>query len=639
MPPIAPAREGVNPAQPDEKVHIRAANGAEVLGRLAAEEVCQLASGKPSSREPRGACAGLLLRSGRPCIRTYVRLGWGDAALLRRRRPARGARPGEARPGAGRRGRMRLFALASAPTGDRTVAPRRVVSGDARLAWRGAAVGLRAPPAPSLPARARRVRRRSTSRRPGCRPRRAGSSRSARSGSWRSSSEDASRRSSIPGVALPPAITALTGIGPRTCRGAPGTDLAVRRLLDFAGDAVLVAHNARFDLGVPRPRGRAAHRTPRRGAGRRHGLARTTPARRARRGGSASPRSRTSSARAPALPSRAPRRAGDGRDPAAADRAGPGAGRAHGRRPRRARRAAGAPAPRQARARRQAPAAPGHLRLPRPPRPGALRRAARATCAARLRSYFARRRGSGPPSRPRSAALDPGRVGPLGNELEAALRGAAPAARAAAACERSQHPARPSRLPAPSRIALGRAAPSRRRYGPLRSRQARAPRGAGARRLRGRRPVGARCRRCASGCGGSRGEQRFEDAARLRDRIAALEQVVASARGARPAAGAPRLPGRSRARTSASCARSSSPAGRVAASPHACRAAAVRGSRSRPAWRSRSGRDAVARPPRTRTSSSLRRHRSCAARRRSCASPARRGDDPGRACDGVALAA
>ena len=48
---------------------------------------------------------------------------------------------------------------------------------------------------------------------------------------------------------LPAAITALTGIAQGDVRGAPRADLAVRRFLAFAGDAVLVAHNARFDMG------------------------------------------------------------------------------------------------------------------------------------------------------------------------------------------------------------------------------------------------------------------------------------------------------------------------------------------------------------------------------------------------------
>ena len=52
-----------------------------------------------------------------------------------------------------------------------------------------------------------------------------------------------------PGVPLPTAITALTGIAQGDVRGAPSADLAVRRFLSFAGDAVLVAHNARFDMG------------------------------------------------------------------------------------------------------------------------------------------------------------------------------------------------------------------------------------------------------------------------------------------------------------------------------------------------------------------------------------------------------
>jgi DNA polymerase-3 subunit epsilon len=51
-----------------------------------------------------------------------------------------------------------------------------------------------------------------------------------------------------PGVPLPPSIGALTGIEARDLRGAPPPSAAVRRFLGFAGDAVLVAHNARFDL-------------------------------------------------------------------------------------------------------------------------------------------------------------------------------------------------------------------------------------------------------------------------------------------------------------------------------------------------------------------------------------------------------
>jgi len=52
-----------------------------------------------------------------------------------------------------------------------------------------------------------------------------------------------------PGVVLPPTIAALTGITAGELRGAPRAELAVRRFLAFAGDAPLVAHNARFDVG------------------------------------------------------------------------------------------------------------------------------------------------------------------------------------------------------------------------------------------------------------------------------------------------------------------------------------------------------------------------------------------------------
>ena len=51
-----------------------------------------------------------------------------------------------------------------------------------------------------------------------------------------------------PGTLLPPSITALTGIRAGELRGAPRAEIAVRRFLGFTGEAALAAHNARFDL-------------------------------------------------------------------------------------------------------------------------------------------------------------------------------------------------------------------------------------------------------------------------------------------------------------------------------------------------------------------------------------------------------
>src|SRR5688572_30081379 len=52
-----------------------------------------------------------------------------------------------------------------------------------------------------------------------------------------------------PGVALPNTIARLTGLSDGELRGAPRPELAVRRFLAFAGDAPLASHNARFDVG------------------------------------------------------------------------------------------------------------------------------------------------------------------------------------------------------------------------------------------------------------------------------------------------------------------------------------------------------------------------------------------------------
>lgn len=52
-----------------------------------------------------------------------------------------------------------------------------------------------------------------------------------------------------PGVVLPPTIARLTGLREVDLRRAPRPELAVRRFLAFVGDAPLGAHNARFDVG------------------------------------------------------------------------------------------------------------------------------------------------------------------------------------------------------------------------------------------------------------------------------------------------------------------------------------------------------------------------------------------------------
>ena len=48
---------------------------------------------------------------------------------------------------------------------------------------------------------------------------------------------------------LGPVISALTGLADAELSRAPPVEVAMRRFLAFAGDSVLVAHNARFDLG------------------------------------------------------------------------------------------------------------------------------------------------------------------------------------------------------------------------------------------------------------------------------------------------------------------------------------------------------------------------------------------------------
>ena len=55
-----------------------------------------------------------------------------------------------------------------------------------------------------------------------------------------------------PGVPIPPAVTTITGITDADVAHAPDTATVLPIVVDFLGDAVFVAHNARFDLGFLR---------------------------------------------------------------------------------------------------------------------------------------------------------------------------------------------------------------------------------------------------------------------------------------------------------------------------------------------------------------------------------------------------
>ena len=140
-----------------------------------------------------------------------------------------------------------LFALASAPTAIARSLLDDVVSGDARLAWRGDSVALAAPADWDVPLEEARwiVFDLETT---GLSPR---TSRICEIGAQqvvRLELADTFETLVNPRVPLPPAIQALTGIEPAQLRSAPPAELAVRRFLAFAKTGVLVAHNARFDM-------------------------------------------------------------------------------------------------------------------------------------------------------------------------------------------------------------------------------------------------------------------------------------------------------------------------------------------------------------------------------------------------------
>ena len=141
----------------------------------------------------------------------------------------------------------RLFALRQAPVALARSLLADVVETDARLAWSGDAVALAEPPGAALlleDATYVVVDLETTGLRPG------------RSGiceigavRLRGFEVEAEFQTLVdPGLPIAAGASALTGLRTEQLRGAPGPAEAVRRFLAFAGDAVLVAHNARFDL-------------------------------------------------------------------------------------------------------------------------------------------------------------------------------------------------------------------------------------------------------------------------------------------------------------------------------------------------------------------------------------------------------
>jgi DNA polymerase III epsilon subunit family exonuclease len=141
----------------------------------------------------------------------------------------------------------RLFALRQAPVALARTLLAEVVETDARLAWNGDAVALASPLGADLlleEATYVVVDLETTGLRPG-------TSQICEIGAVKIAGleiVDEFETLVDPRVPLAAAITAITGLTDRQLRGAPKPPIAVRHFLGFAGDAVLAAHNARFDL-------------------------------------------------------------------------------------------------------------------------------------------------------------------------------------------------------------------------------------------------------------------------------------------------------------------------------------------------------------------------------------------------------
>ena len=141
----------------------------------------------------------------------------------------------------------RLFALRQAPVALARSLLADVVETDVRLAWSGDAVALAEPPGSALlleEATYVVVDLETTGLRPG-------ESGICEIGAVRLRGFEVEAEFETlvdPGLPIGAGASAVTGIRNEQLRGAPRPAEAVRSFLAFAGDAVLVAHNARFDL-------------------------------------------------------------------------------------------------------------------------------------------------------------------------------------------------------------------------------------------------------------------------------------------------------------------------------------------------------------------------------------------------------
>jgi DNA polymerase III epsilon subunit family exonuclease len=141
----------------------------------------------------------------------------------------------------------RLFALRQAPVALARSLLADVVETDARLAWSGDAVALAEPPGAGLlleEATYVVVDLETTGLRPG-------QSGICEIGAVRLRGFEVEAEFETlvdPGLPIAAGASALTGLRNEQLRGAPRPAEAVQRFLAFAGDGVLVAHNARFDL-------------------------------------------------------------------------------------------------------------------------------------------------------------------------------------------------------------------------------------------------------------------------------------------------------------------------------------------------------------------------------------------------------